>query len=161
MRSEIKLSVLLLVMMILQLLISKFVAKIYPSLPELLLWYLLLFYPDKWYFIGVDILMLETFSLPPVPGFYILLFLLVGGGLYIGKDLFATESPLFIVFYLLLIEIAKWVLLEYIYLVLQAPLPGSFGYHLFYLLIQIVTGIFLFRWFDRFLGRMIPVELVV
>ncbi len=160
MRDDFLIIFLIWILSIIQFLVNTFVGYIYPSFLEILLWYLLLFYPKKWYFIVVLLTLLEIFSLPPVTGFYIVLFFIVAGGLYLGKSIFYTESRLFIVFYLFLIEVVKWLVLDYIYLVLQVSFPGTFSYHLFYLLVQIIIGVFMFGMFDKLLKRSVSVELV-
>ena len=160
MRRDILFIFLLWISTVIQLLVSTYEGVIYPSFLEIFLWYLLLFYPDKWYLIGLNILLLEVFSLPPVTGFYLLLFLLVAGGLYLGKDMFYIESRLFVIFYLLLIEVVKWLMIDYVYLILQVPISGNFLQHFFYLILQVLSGILVFEAFDKFLHRVQSVELV-
>ena len=81
----------------------------------------------------------------------VLIFLFVTSALYLGKDLFYIDSLLFVSFYLFMIELVKWGLLSYVELVLQIGASRGFVFHIFYLLLQVVTGVALFSLFDRVL----------
>ncbi len=134
--------------------------KMYPNLPELFLWYLLLFYPKKWILILLQLVLLEAFSLPPAPGFYLLLFLVVAGTLYLGKDLFYIEGMMFWVAYLSTVEIFRWILMDYVFVILSVQWNKRFVFHISYMLLEIITGLFLFMFCDRFTRRIKETRLV-
>ena len=161
MKTDLKLLLLLFSSFVIEFTLQIFIpVRLYPDLPELFLWYLLLFYPKKWLLILLQLVLLEAFSLPPAPGFYFLLFLVVAGTLYLGKDLFYIEGRIFWVAYLSAVEIFRWILMDYVFVILNVQWNKSFTFHISYTLLEIITGLFLFVYCDKFTRRIEETELV-
>ncbi|GEM_PF-5523478 len=133
---------------------------IYPSIPEFMLWYLILFYPEKIVLIIIQIFLLETFSSPPVPGFYLLMTLFVAGGVSLAKLFFYVDSLLFVFIYLLSVEVLRWLLWGYILLIEGGTDGYGITYHLIFAALNLFAGTGAFLLFDQILRRKMYVELV-
>ena len=111
------------------------VTRLYPDFPLIVLWFLLIYFPEKWYWILFNLFLLELFSLPPVPGYYFLVFLFMTSFLYAGKVFFYVESLLFWVFFLSVSILLEWLLLHYISLIQGTSFEAGFFFFTGYFIV--------------------------